>query len=265
MAVDVAAILRSTGRGRLGAAAPAWPATSSARGGRVVSSPHQVLAAVSPVKHPSGVVAIARARPVDVGVVLPRPARRDPARLTRTPRWSSCWPDVQDPGNVGAMVRAAAAFGASGVVAAGRVGQSVRLEGAARRHGRRTAAADRRSVARWPTRSPPPRRVRLALVAAVPRGGRVRLARRRSCRRPTAICCSAAKAPALVRQRRRSPPPQERVTIPMQPPVESLNVAVAGALMVVRSATAARSAPPSDERGNAGRMSGSCSPTSRRP
>src|SRR5260221_7950607 len=40
------------------------------RGGRVLVVSDQVLAAMSPVQHPSGVVAIARARPSDVRVVM---------------------------------------------------------------------------------------------------------------------------------------------------------------------------------------------------
>src|SRR5438445_7709590 len=40
------------------------------RGGRVLIVSDQVLAAMSPVQHPSGVVAIAHARPADVRVVM---------------------------------------------------------------------------------------------------------------------------------------------------------------------------------------------------
>ena len=78
------------------------------RGGRVVTVTDQVLAAMSPVQHPSGVVAIARARPADVRVVM--------ATVTDLPL-VLVLAGLQDPGNVGAIVRAAAAFGASGVVA----------------------------------------------------------------------------------------------------------------------------------------------------
>ena len=42
------------------------------RGGRVLTVSDQVLAAMSPVQHPSGVVAIGRARPADVRVVMAR-------------------------------------------------------------------------------------------------------------------------------------------------------------------------------------------------
>ena len=53
--------------------------------------------------------------------------------------------DVQDPGNLGAIVRVAEAAGATGVVAAGGSAEPVRLEGAARLDGQRAAAADRRA------------------------------------------------------------------------------------------------------------------------
>src|SRR5258705_13914672 len=78
------------------------------RGGRVLAVSDQVLAAMSPVQHPSGVVAIARARPADVRVVM--------ATVTDLPL-VLVLAGLQDPGNVGAIVRAASAFGASGVVA----------------------------------------------------------------------------------------------------------------------------------------------------
>src|SRR5260221_7938900 len=78
------------------------------RGGRVLVVSDQVLAAMSPVQHPSGVVAIARARPSDVRVVM--------AKVTDLPL-VLVLAGLQDPGNVGAIIRAAAAFRASGVVA----------------------------------------------------------------------------------------------------------------------------------------------------
>ena len=40
------------------------------RGGRVLVVTDQVMAAMSPVQHPSGVIAIARARPTDIRVVM---------------------------------------------------------------------------------------------------------------------------------------------------------------------------------------------------
>ena len=96
------------------------------RGGRVLAVGDQILAAMSPVQHPSGVVAIARARPADVRVVMS--TRSDlPLVLVLA--------SLQDPGNVGAIVRTAAAFGASGV-------------DRPRRH-RQSRSAGRRCAAPW--------------------------------------------------------------------------------------------------------------------
>src|SRR6266511_301286 len=131
------------------------------RGGRVLTVSDQVLAAMSPVQHPSGVVAIARARPGDVRDVM--------ATVTDLPL-VFVLAGLQDPGNVGAIVRAAAAFGASGVVAIegsanpfgwkalrGAMGGSFRIPIAARGTLSEVVASARELGVR--------------LVAAVPRGG----------------------------------------------------------------------------------------------
>jgi RNA methyltransferase, TrmH family len=68
----------------------------------------RVLEAMSPARSPSGVVALARGRAWTLGAVL----AADPALVVIAV-------DVQDPGNVGAIVRAAEAAGATGVIAAG--------------------------------------------------------------------------------------------------------------------------------------------------
>ena len=187
------------------------------RGGRVLVVSDQVLAAMSPVQHASGVVAIAFARPADVRVVM--------ATVTDLPL-VLVLAGLQDPGNVGAIIRAAAAFGASGVVAIegsadpfswkalrGAMGGTFRLPIAAR-----GSLAD--VIA-----SACERRVRL--VAAVPRGGTP--LPQLDLREPTAIIrggegagVSSATMAAV----------QETVTIPMQPSVESLNVAIAAALIL---------------------------------
>lgn len=78
------------------------------RGGRVVAVTEPVLAAISPVQHPAGVVAIGRARPADLSVVFSGAVHVPLVVIVA---------GVQDPGNVGAIVRTAAAFGATGVVA----------------------------------------------------------------------------------------------------------------------------------------------------
>ena len=187
------------------------------RGGRIVTVTDTVLAAISPVQHPTGVVAIGRARPADVRVVM--------SAVTEHPL-VLILAGIQDPGNVGAIVRAAAAFGASGMIA---------IEGSANPFSWKALRGGMGSTFRLPIAS---RAVlsdviaaagdeNIRLVAAVPRGGTplpmIDL------RRPTAVVLgsegmglSGATMAAV----------QEFVTIPMHAPVESLNVAVAAALIL---------------------------------
>lgn len=73
----------------------------------VVMATAGVVDAASPARTPSGVVALARWRPASISDVLA--ARGLVLALV----------DVQDPGNLGAVIRAADAFGAAGVLALG--------------------------------------------------------------------------------------------------------------------------------------------------
>jgi RNA methyltransferase, TrmH family len=77
------------------------------RGAQVYEASPSVIEAASPVKAPTGIVAIARWRPAQMDAVF----AGEPALI-------ACAVRVQDPGNVGAIVRAAEAAGATGVVAA---------------------------------------------------------------------------------------------------------------------------------------------------
>jgi RNA methyltransferase, TrmH family len=187
------------------------------RGGRVLIVSDQVLAAMSPVQHPSGVVAIARARPADVRVVM--------ATVTDLPL-VLVLAGLQDPGNVGAIVRAAAAFGASGIVAIegsanpfswkalrGSMGGTFRLPIAARGSLAEVVASANELGVR--------------LVAAVPRGGTP--LPKLDLRKPTAIVLGGEGAGV---SQTTMAAVQETVTIPMRPPVESLNVAIAAALVL---------------------------------
>jgi RNA methyltransferase, TrmH family len=188
-----------------------------ARGGRVLSVGDQVLAAMSPVQHPSGVVAIARARPADVRVVMSAVSDLPLVLVLAA---------LQDPGNVGAIVRSAAAFGASGVIA---------LEGTANPFSWKALRGAMGGTFRLPiaSRATLPDVIGAAqeqsvrLIAAVPRGGTplpdVDL------RRPTAIVLGGEGSglpPAAMTAM------QETVTIPMRKPVESLNVAIAASLLL---------------------------------
>jgi len=187
------------------------------RGGRVLTVSDEVLAAMSPVQHPSGVVAIGRARPADVRVVMSA-ATAQPLVVVLA--------GLQDPGNVGAIIRAAAAFGASGVVA---------IEGSANPFGWKALRGGMGGTFRIPVaaRGTLPeviaaaRAMRVRLVAAAPRDGTPLPAV--NLRGPTAVVLggegagvSAATLAAV----------QETITIPMGAPVESLNVAVAAAVIL---------------------------------
>lgn len=90
---------------RARAAADAAVQAAARRGARVVEVSSGVMDALSPVRSPAGVVALAR-RPVHTSATLTRPA---PALIAAAA-------GVQDPGNVGAIIRAADAGGATGVI-----------------------------------------------------------------------------------------------------------------------------------------------------
>jgi len=174
-----------------------------------------VMAAVSPVRSSSLIVALA-----DQPAQQTERLYAGPAPLVVV----AC--DVQDPGNVGAIARVAEAGGASGLVAAGAcadpfgwkalrgsMGSALRLPIQARDD---LAAVLAEARAR-----------RCRIVAATPRGGRrlfdADLAG------PTALLVGgegAGLAEWLVQAA------DERITIPMQAPVESLNAAVTAALVV---------------------------------
>lgn len=79
-----------------------------AAGVDVVAAPDVVFSALSPVRTPSGVVAVGSRTPVTVDDVL-----RCNGGLVLVAL------DVQDPGNLGSMLRAAEAAGASGVLVGG--------------------------------------------------------------------------------------------------------------------------------------------------
>jgi RNA methyltransferase, TrmH family len=172
-----------------------------------------VLAAISPARTPSGAVALARPRSLALED-LAAPASLAIAAL-----------GVQDPGNMGAIVRSAEALGASCAIACddsadpfgwkalrGSMGSSFRLPlvrstssdaalAWARAHAIRTIGLtlEGTSVTSADLRSPA-----LVLVGAEGRG------------LPSAIAAQV----------------DQTVTIPMTPPVESLNVAVATALLL---------------------------------
>jgi TrmH family RNA methyltransferase len=190
------------------------------RGGvEVVEATDAVVEAMSPVSRPTGVVAIARRPPASLQAALQHP-----------PQLVAVAADVQDPGNVGAIARAAEAGGATGVVLCGAsadpfgwkalrgsMGSALRLPLAHR------VALDEAVAAA--------REAGLRVTAAVPRGGRapddVDL------RQPVALLLGG-EGPGLPGAIVDAA--DDRVSIPMHGPVESLNVAVAAALLVYEAA-----------------------------
>jgi len=77
-------------------------------GTKVMSVTESVMDAISPVVTPSGIVALADRPPVTVDDLL-----------VRTPQFVVGLVDIQNPGNLGAVIRTAEAGGATGVAATG--------------------------------------------------------------------------------------------------------------------------------------------------
>ncbi|HXG56024.1 MAG TPA: RNA methyltransferase [Vicinamibacterales bacterium] len=184
-------------------------------GARTATAPDAVFHALSPVQHPSGAVAIARFPTASIGSALNRP-----------PQLVVMLEGVQDPGNVGAIIRAAEACGSTGVLVSpgsadpygwkalrGAMGSSFRLPVATD-----VSPADAVHAARA---------AGLRVFAAVPLGGTP--LDRCDLRGPAAVLFGGEGA-GLPRDVLLQV--DERLTIPMQPPVESLNVAVAVALVL---------------------------------
>jgi RNA methyltransferase, TrmH family len=188
------------------------------QGARVFAVTPQVLAAMSPVRNPSGVVAIARARACEMAMAFAARADDQPLVLILA--------GLQDPGNVGAIIRAAAACGATGVIA---------IDGTANPFGWKALRGAMGGTFRLPIVPngaladviATARGQHVRVVAAVPRGGTP--LPHLNLRVPSALLLGGEGAgideAALASA-------DDRVTIPMRPPVESLNVAVAAAVIL---------------------------------
>jgi RNA methyltransferase, TrmH family len=177
----------------------------------IVTAP--VMAALSAVRSSSPVVALAD-RPVRYDRVFAAPAPLVVVAI-----------DVQDPGNVGAIVRVAEAAGATGVIAAGASADPFGWKALRGSMGSAFRVPILVMKQAWSLGELRQRKCRV--VATVPHGGRplfdVRLDG------PSAILIGAegsGLAPELVAQA------DERVSIPMEAPVESLNAAVTAALLL---------------------------------
>jgi TrmH family RNA methyltransferase len=185
------------------------------QGVEVITVSASVMDAVSPVKTPRGIVALAERPVADADALY-----AGPAALVVTAV------DVQDPGNLGAIVRVAEAAGATGFVAAG---------GSANPFGWKALRGSMGSALRLPIASEmgadqavaDARRHGCRVIATVPREGRspfdVDLSG------PIAVLIGG-EGQGLTREL--TDAADQRVTIPMHAPVESLNAAVTAALIV---------------------------------
>jgi RNA methyltransferase, TrmH family len=185
------------------------------QGARVLSVNETVLAAMSPVRTPSGIVAIAELAPPGLDRVVE-------GEMPLVPVLAG----IQDPGNLGAVVRTAEAVGATGLVACDR---------SADPYGWKALRGAMGSTFRLPVPERVPlhaallaaRRRKLRIVAAVPRGG-VPL-HEFDFRRPVALMLGGEGSGLEQDELDHA---DERISIPMKPPVESLNVAVSAAVML---------------------------------
>lgn len=183
-------------------------------GAEVLAVTDAVMEALSPVRTPSGVVAIGRREAASLATVCGHPA---PLVLLAI--------DVQDPGNLGAMIRAAEAAGASGLVACG---------ASADPFGWKTLRGSMGSAFRLPiARAPIDEAIRAArsagvqIFASVARVGHPLF--ETDLRGPVALLLGAEGSGlplGLLQQA------DATISIPMRAPVESLNVAVAAALLL---------------------------------
>ncbi len=192
-------------------------------GAHVVHVTDDILQAVSPVRTSSGVVALAR-----------RPVLRLDAVFAPPPALVVVAVDVQDPGNVGALVRTAEAAGATGVVATGVSADPLGWKalrasmGSAFRLPMSRTADTAGFVAEARARGQ-------RIVALAPRGGR--LPEDVDLRAGTCLLVGG-EGPGLSAALLSGA--DDVLTLPMAAPVESLNVAVAGALVVYAAAAQRR-------------------------
>ena len=183
-------------------------------GVELVIAHDQVFEAMSPVRTPSGIVAIARREPLS------------PADICARAGFIVAAADIQDPGNLGSLLRAAEAGGADGVLVCGT---------SANPFSWKAVRGSMGSALRLPVASAPSledatacmKASGLRTVASVPRGGQA----------PDRVDWTGKVGLLLGGEGPGLPPAlveaaDARVTIPMAAPVESLNVAVAGALLV---------------------------------
>jgi RNA methyltransferase, TrmH family len=180
----------------------------------VVAATAPVMAALSPVRSSSPIVALADRPAASIEQLF---AAASPLIVLAV--------DVQDPGNLGAIVRVAEAGGASGVIVAGASADPFGWK--ALRGSMGSALRSPLVVASTADALTQLRQRGCRIVATVPRGGHC--VYDIDLQAPTAVVIGSEGSGldhALLASA------DERLTIPMQAPVESLNAAVTAALIV---------------------------------
>ena len=183
----------------------------------------QTFAAISPVRTPSGLVAIAHRHPTTIDAIL------EQARL-----FALVVVDIQDPGNLGSLMRVAEAGGVTGIIIAGTSANPFSWKAVRGSMG----SVLRLPVARGTSTDvvlEDMRKTNTKVIAAVPRDGWD----------PDAVDWSGRIALMLGGEGPGLSPQvvaaaDERVTIPMQSPVESLNVAASAAIIIYAARRARR-------------------------
>jgi TrmH family RNA methyltransferase len=186
----------------------------AAEGTEVLIVSRKVMEAMSPVKTPSGVVGIAHHSLVPL---------RD--ALGRSPALALLAHDVQDPGNVGALLRTAEATGATAFVACGATADPMGWKALRGSMGSALRLSISRATVQDALRAC--REARIKVAALAPRDGESLFTA--DLKPPLALLIGSEGTglPAELLSQADS-----RVSIPMQPPVESLNVAVAAGLVL---------------------------------
>jgi TrmH family RNA methyltransferase len=192
---------------------------SMQRADRVITVPAAVLGAMSPVRQPSGIVALARVTTGDLDSIV----------SARPPQFVLVLEGVQDPGNVGASVRATEALGGTAVIAGrgtadplgwkalrGSMGSALRIPVA--------IATDQHDMLRAV------RDAGLRMFATVPSGG---TPLHRAALDQPAVIFLGGEGGGLSDELKAAA--DEQLTIEMRSPVESLNVSIAAALVLYQA------------------------------
>jgi RNA methyltransferase, TrmH family len=211
--------------------------TLAGLGCRVAQVSDAVMEAMSPASTPSGAIALAARPRHDLASILP-PARRDPLICVAV--------GVQDPGNLGAIVRVAEAGGATGVIVSGASADPYgwkALRGA-------MGSAFRLPIVREPHLDQVLSALRLSgvrVMAADAEGGPDKPTQDRgesfSHHPLTGACAVLLGGEGSGLSDEVVAAADGIITIPMEPPVESLNVAVSAALIVYEARRQRRTIP----------------------